>query len=542
MPGTLMPRLTPWVDKKHNCRQPRRIPTRAQTSCLPTRTLAVVIAHLFFYAGTAIGAPSWSFTTLLAFNGVNGAEPNMSLAQGFDGDLYGTTGGGGANCGSAGGCGTVFKVTSAGTLTTLYSFCAQTDCVDGNGPTGELALAANGDFYGTTVSGGAHSGGTVFKITPSGTLTTLYSFCAKHKNGHCADGDSPVGGLVRADDGTFYGVTSGGGVNCECGTVFKITPGGALTTLHSFDRTDGNYPTGGLALGTSGNLLGVTGDGGGGANCKSQDGCGTIFKITPRGTLTTLYNFCSLTDCPDGGKPQAGLVQAASGNFYGTTIIGGTNCAPAGGCGTVFKVTPTGTLTALYSFCAQNGQYNCSDGSSPYAALVQGTDGNFYGTTVEGGSSGNCGSNGCGTVFKITPSGRLTTLRSFDGTDGTKPFGGLLQATDGNFYGATSNGGDFSCPSDPSFGCGTIFRLSGGLGPFVSLLPYSGKVATVAYVLGTNLTGATNVTFNGTLAAFTFVSKTEVKTAVPSGATTGFVTITTPGGTLKSNIKFHVTP
>jgi uncharacterized repeat protein (TIGR03803 family) len=136
----------------------------------------------------------------------------------------------------------------------------------------------------------------------------------------------------------------------------------------------------------------------------------------------------------------------------------------------------------------------------------------------------------------------LTTLRSFDGADGTKPFSGLLQATDGNFYGTTSTGGDFSCPSDPSFGCGTIFRLSGRLGPFVSLLPYSGKVATVAYILGTNLAGATSVSFNGTVATFTVVSKTEVKTAVPSGATTGFVTITTPSGTLKSNRKFRVTP
>ena len=512
-----------------------------QTSCLLTRTLAVVVAA-FLCVGRALAAPSWTFTTLLTFKGTNGAEPDMSVAQGFDGNFYGTTGGGGANCSSGGGCGTVFKVAPTGTLTTLYSFCAQTDCVDGNGPTGELALATDGDFYGTTVSGGGHGGGTVFKITPSGTLTTLYSFCAKHKNGHCADGDSLVGGLVRADDGTFYGVTSGGGVNCECGTVFKITPGGTLTTLHSFDRTDGNDPSGGLELTASGNFLGVTGAGGGGANCKSQNGCGTVFKITPSGTLTTLYNFCSQTNCADGGKPEAGLVQAANGNFYGTTIIGGSNCGPIGGCGTVFKITLSGTLTMLYSFCSRNGQYNCTDGSGPYAALVQGTDGNFYGTTAEGGSSSDCGSNGCGTVFKITPSGTLTTLRSFDGADGAKPFSGLLQATDGNFYGTTSTGGDFSCPSDPSFGCGTIFRLSGRLGPFVSLLPYSGKVATVAYILGTNLTGATSVSFNGTVATFTVVSKTEVKTAVPSGATTGFVTITTPSGTLKSNRKFRVTP
>jgi uncharacterized repeat protein (TIGR03803 family) len=143
---------------------------------------------------------------------------------------------------------------------------------------------------------------------------------------------------------------------------------------------------------------------------------------------------------------------------------------------------------------------------------------------------------GCGTVFQITKGGELTTLHSFVGqpTDGATPLGGLVQGTDGNFFGTTSLGG--------SSNAGTVFRLSEELGPFVKTLPTSGEGGAVVHILGTELAGATSVSFNGTVATFTVVSKTEVKTAVPSGATTGFVTITTPSGTLKSDIKFHVTP
>jgi uncharacterized repeat protein (TIGR03803 family) len=384
---------------------------------------------------TAISLPAETFNVLLVFEGPNGAGPNMSFVQGFDGNLYGTTESGGAHCGNGSNCGTVFKITPSGTLTTLYSFCAQTNCTDGFNPGGQLVLATNGDFYGTTFNGGAHSGGTVFKITPSGTLTTLYSFCTKHRNGHCADGESPVGGLTRGNDGNFYGATNVGGVNCECGTVFKITPRGVLTTLHSFDRTDGDGPSVGLVLATGGSFFGTTEGGSGGANCKSQNGCGTVFRITPNGTLTTVYGFCAQANCADGSNPQAGLVQASNGNFYGTTYFGGANCSWQSACGTVFKISSSGTLTTLYSFCSQNGQNNCSDGAGSYAALAQATDGNFYGTTVHGGNSNSCGSSGCGTVFEITPSGTLTTLHNFDGADGTKPFSGLLQATDGIFTG-----------------------------------------------------------------------------------------------------------
>ena len=233
------------------------------------------------------------------------------------------------------------------------------------------------------------------------TLTTLHTFA-----GYSTDGATPYAGLVQATDGNFYATTYAGGTsgNCQggCGTVFKITPGGTLTTLHSFDWYDGASPTGALVQGTDGNFYGTTY--GGGAN----QYYGTVFKITPSGTLTSLYSFCAQANCADGAMPYAGLLQASDGNFYGTTLEGGANsgCSLGSGtCGTVFKITPGGTLTTLYSFCAQPG---CADGGNPYAGLVRGSDGNFYGTTF------GRGANGYGTVFKITPAGALTTLHSFD--------------------------------------------------------------------------------------------------------------------------------
>ncbi len=209
-------------------------------------------------------------------------------------------------------------------LTTLYNFCSQPNCSDGSDPTAALVQAKDGNFYGTTFSGGANSNctwgcGTVFKITAGGTLTTLYSFSGP-------DGEYPYAGLVQASDGNFYGTASwgGGGGNCSeppsysgCGTVFKITPGGMLTTLYTFAGPDGANPYGGLVQGSDGNFYGTTYGGG----CQS-DGCGTVFKITPSGALTTLYSFCSQSSCADGGVPNAGLVQAADGNFYGTTTAG----------------------------------------------------------------------------------------------------------------------------------------------------------------------------------------------------------------------------
>ena len=307
-------------------------------------------------------------------------------------------------------------------------------------------------------------------MTPSGALTTLYSFCSQGAPPNCTDGTVPSA-LVQSTDGNFYGTTQGAGAN----------------------------------------------------------GFGTVFKMSPSGTLTTLYAFCSQSGCTDGASPMAGLVQATDGDFYGTTLYGGTN-----GYGTVFKMTPSGTLTTLHSFCAKIVGNICTDGANPYAGLVQATDGNFYGTTDWGGAYNF----NDGTIFKISPGGTLTTLHSFDGTDGGHPYyGGLVQDTNGKFYGTTNYGG-----TSTNCNCGTVFSLSVGLGPFVETLPTSGKVGELIRILGTNLTGATSVTFNGTVAAFTVVSGSQITATVPTGASTGKVQVTTPHSTLSSNRPFRVLP
>ena len=248
-----------------------------------------------------------------------------------------------------------------------------------------------------------------------------------------------------------------------------------------------------------------------------------VFKLTPGGTLTTLYSFCAQKYCTDGSVPHAGLVQSPNGDFYGTTFYGGANDD-----GTVFKITASGVQTTLYSFCSQ---LKCADGANPGAALTLASDGNFYGTTSGGVIIGL--HNGDGTVFKITPGGKLTTLHTFDGTDGAGPVGGLIQATNGIFYGTTA--------LDGAGGRGTLFRLSCGLRPFGRHNATLGKMGAPVTILGTNLTGATGVSFNGTAATFTIVSGTEIKTTVPTGATTGFLKVTTPKKTLKSNVVFRVT-
>jgi uncharacterized repeat protein (TIGR03803 family) len=237
------------------------------------------------------------------------------------------------------------------------------------------------------------------------TFTTLHSFDG-------TDGSSPTAALVQGTDGNFYGTTEFGGANATCspdngdttcGTIFQITPAGTLTTLHSFNGTDGASPTAALLQGSNGTFYGTTSNGGAGANCGYPSGCGAIFTIVPDGTPVTLYSFCSQAGCTDGGFPEAALVQGTDGNFYGTTYSGGDN-----GGGTVFKITPAGTLTTLYSFTSNKGDgYPPGPGFSPTAGLVQGSDGNFYGTTAYGGNP-NCGvdqAGYCGTIFKITPEG-----------------------------------------------------------------------------------------------------------------------------------------
>jgi uncharacterized repeat protein (TIGR03803 family) len=480
-------------------------------------------AVLLLCTAAVIASPAQTLKTLTSFNYTDGAFP-FGLIQGTDGNFYGPTdkGGTGAVNGCNASCGSIFKITPAGILATVHSF----DDTDGNGPSG-IVQASNGDFYGTTTYGGAHNCisygspggcGTVFKMT-GGSLAPLYSFCSQ-KN--CTDGAIPWARLVQATDTNLYGTTSAGGtavcngaIGPGCGTVFKLTVGGSLTRLHSFTGSDGAYPYGTLIQATNGNFYGTTSEGG-------ANGFGTIFKITPGGTLTTLHSF----NGTDGAFPYGGLVQASNGNFYGTTsglVIpgGGPSCTGSGiGRGTVFEITAGGMLTTLHSF-------DNTDGAYPYDSLVQGTDTNFYGTTACGGANND------GTVFNISATNVFKTLHTFDGTDGALPVAELIQATNGTFYGTTVLGG--------ADGYGTVFSLSVGLGPFVETDPTSGKVGAPVIILGNNLTGSTKVTFNGTAATFT-VSSSEIKTTVPTGATTGSIGVTTPGGNLNSNVAFLVTP
>jgi uncharacterized repeat protein (TIGR03803 family) len=394
--------------------------------------MSMMLATLWLYASASQMAAQ-TFTTLLSFNGKDGANSAAGLIQATDGNFYGTTSEGGANS-----AGTVFRITPNGALTTIYSFCAQSGCTDGAQPKGALIQASDGNLYGTTSGLAFENTGTVFKITLSGALTTLTLFS---KTG--TGGQTPIAGLVQGKDGELYGITSRGSANIctirptynvHCGTIFKITASGVLTTLASFNQASGFSPSSPLVLGSDGNFYGTTVFGG-----ANYPGFGTIYKVTPGGTLTVLHSF----DATDGQKPYAALVQGADGNFYGTTSYGGAN-SNAGG--TVFKITPAGTLTTLHNF-------GSGDSTGPSAGLILATDGNFYGTTSGAGISNT------GTVFKITPSGALTTLHTFDGADGALPYSTLVEGVSGILYGTTEYGANTAC----SEGCGTIFGLSVGL-------------------------------------------------------------------------------
>jgi uncharacterized repeat protein (TIGR03803 family) len=391
-----------------------------------------------------ITRPSVRYGVLHRFNGYSndGAEPYAGLIN-VNGTLYGTTYVGGAY-----NLGTVYKITTSGKETVLYSFCShyiKHKCADGSGPEAGLTTV-NGTLYGTTTYGGPAycSGGcgTVFKITTSGKETVLHSFGVGS-----GDGSGPLAGLINVN-GTLYGTTTGGGAYCSsggynCGTVFAITTSGAETVLHSFKggSGDGANPSDGL-LDVNGTLYGTTQDGG--AYCGSY-GCGTVFSVTTSGKEKVLHNFGG---SGDGEYPTAGLINV-NGTLYGTTD---------GGDGTVFSITRSGKETVLYSFKGGSG-----DGANPYDGLLD-VNGTLYGTTLNGGSR-SCkvsSSYGCGTVFSISTSGTETVLYSFKGThgDGRYPFAGLINVN-GTLYGTTRNGGLNSCYGASGFpGCGTVFSLS----------------------------------------------------------------------------------
>jgi mannan endo-1,4-beta-mannosidase len=350
-------------------------------------------------------------TTLASFGGgLHGYNPN-GLLRGGNGRLYGTTQSGGANT-----FGTVFVVDTNGLPVDLYSF---TGAGDGAYPYAALIQGADGNFYGTTVEGGTNGSGTVFRMTPNGAVSGVYSFTGG------SDGGNPYTALVQGTDGSLRGVTYFGGAY-SYGTVFKVSTNGAFNVLHPFTGgADGAYSDAALVQGADGNFYGVAS--GGGAHRS-----GTVFSLAVDGTVTSLYSF---TGGNDGSSPDAALVQGIDGSFYGVTSYGGTNLN-----GTLFRITTNGVLTTLHAFAGG------SDGATAYGSLLQLSDGNLYGTTAYGGAYND------GTVFRITPGGTLTILAWFDGYNGANPESALVQGSDGALYGTTLSGG--------VNGNGTIFRVT----------------------------------------------------------------------------------
>ncbi len=386
----------------------------------------------------------------------DGGQPNGPLLQASDGNFYGTTLAGGVNtCRPIDPmpCGVIFKMTPNGVETVLYTFGAS--ATDGYNPSAPLIQGQDGALYGVTTNGGDYGGGgTVFRITLAGSYTVLHSFGATP-----TDGIVPIGGLVQADDGNFYGVTASGGANhcvqipqdgSNCGTVFRMPPSGVVTILYSFGSSvsDGVTPNASLVLASDGNLYGTTANGG--ANSCGSFGatndCGTLFRITPDGAETVLHSFG--TSRTDGIAPLGALIQGSDGALYGTTASGGGGefCYFAFFCGTVFKMTLAGEVTIVHAFAESSRE----DGYGPSQYLVQTADGSIYGMTGSGGASL---SDLTGTVFKLSSTGVKTTLYSFGAlTSGpSNPVGGLVQGTDGAFYGVTAYSG--------ASGTGTIFKL-----------------------------------------------------------------------------------
>ena len=424
------------------------------------------------------------------------------MSQGQDGQLYTTNESNGtANAG------TVFKMSLTGTPTTLYNFCSLSACADGSFPYGGVTLGFDGNLHGTTHTGGASAAGTVFKITSAGKLTTQWSF------DNLTDESVPYYPLLQGQDGNFYGV-SYGEYNGQYGAFFKVSAAGTFTNLADFNYTNGALP----ALptqGTDGNFYGV-------AELGGSNALGTIYKATATGAITVLHNF---TGYPaDGSLPVGQLVQAYDGNFYGVTYEGGLYNQ-----GTVFKITPKGVYTLLHSFHYASPSF---DGALPLAGLTLGNDGNLYGVTPVGGLNSDTG-----TIFEITTAGVETVIHNFctvtGCVDGFYPQTPLVQHTNGTFYGSTSGN---------SLGGGVFYSFNTGLPAFANLLNWKNKVGKSIGFLGQGLTGTTKVSFNGVSATFKVVSDTYLTATVPSGTTAGFVTITTSSGTLKSNRKFLVIP
>jgi len=383
--------------------------------------LVFCLALILASALIAGPAPAQTFSVLYTFTGgADGGTPFGTPIL-LNGNIYGTTSGGGAH-----GQGAIYELNFVSREeAVLHSFAGAP--LDGAGPLAGLVADASGNFYGVTFSGGTHNLGTAFKLTSGGTLTLLHSF-----TGHPTQGSGPAGTLVFDAVGDLFGTTYVGGDSTGWGTVFEISAGEVYTTGQSFSP-DGALPRAGLHL-DNGVFYGTTS--GGGAHMFG----GTVFAV---GISPALYTF---TGEADGAQPLGSLISDSQGNLYGTASSGGSG--PFGnGNGVIFKLniaTAPAQLTVLHTF-------NGSDGASPAAGLVQDSAGNMYGTTLYGGTAGY------GTVFELDSLGNFTSIYSFTGgADGAKPFAGLIVDSNGNLWGAASSGGSAPAPG----GYGTLFFIA----------------------------------------------------------------------------------
>jgi len=427
------------------------------------------IVCLFLAVFATRTAQAQTFQTLYSFTGTpDGAYVWNDLLLDVNGTLYGTTELGGAN-----GLGTVYKLDSKGKETVLYNFCPAAGCADGYFPESNVLQDWQGNLYGVALFGGnttatncaANYGcGTVYKLDKKGNFTVLHTFTGG------ADGNIPQGSTMDSA-GNLYGITfNGGDLNCPiaetppgCGVVYKVDTKGNFTVLYTFTGgADGAVPNDYLTLDLAGNIYGVTVYGGNLADCTQygQTGCGTVFKLDKKGKLTTLYTFTGLTD---GWLPAPPLVLDIWGNLYGATAYGGDpSCNAPNGCGVVYKLTTAGKYSVRHTFTGP------PDGAEPPMGLIGDLYGNLYGVTELGGNSADCTWGygfGCGTVFKVDAWGHLTVLYTFTGlADGAYPSSTPIMDWQGNLYGNTLYGGDFSCVNggELSEGCGVVYKLSPG--------------------------------------------------------------------------------
>lgn len=364
-----------------------------------------------------VKAQEANVTILYSFNnaaGNAGYEPRAGLVEGTNGNFYGVTYQGGTN-----GFGTIFEMTPSGAVTEVYDF----DRTTGADPQAPLIVGNDGNFYGIAL-GGEYSLGTAFQFTSGGAISNFCSFLPPA-------GDSPAGPLIQGQDGNFYGVTEDSATFGYYGTAYQLQLNGTITTLCSFNATDGSEPEGGLVQGPDGTLYGTTSTGGT-TNDNGANGYGTIFKVTTNGTFQSMWSFNET----NGSNPHSRLVFGPDGNLYGTTYGGGTNSYEGSGPGTIFRISPAGNFTSLVSL-------NDAQGGNIIAGLLLANDGNFYGVTSSGGPDYD------GTIFRVTTNGTFTTLYAF--TNASTAWGTLIQGTDGNIYGTTEFGG--------TYGYGTVFVM-----------------------------------------------------------------------------------